>query len=617
MINNQQIIDLIQQLQNINCRIWVEDDKLRIRTSKNSLTPELKQEIQNHKNEIIAFLQTAKKQVVSTEEIPILAADTPQPLSFAQQRLWILSQLQGATNIYNMPVALQINGQLNIDALYASFKYLFNRHQSLRMYFPQINGEPQIAVHNLAEIQVLNIQYCPKFNHEDNNQIQNLINTHIQETFDLNQGQLFKATLLQFKNHKFVLVMNMHHIISDGWSMGVLMRELWQAYRAFNQGEKPNFSPLPIQYSDYAAWQRNRLQGEIFNKQINYWQEQLNNAPPLLELPTDFPRPPVQSFQGNRYIFSLSTELTNAIKTFSQQQNVSLFMTLLTTLNILLSRYSRQNDLCIGSPIANRTHSQTEGLIGFFVNTLVLRNQINWHQNFLDLLQQTRQTCLNAYAHQDIPFEVLVEKLKPERSITYNPLFQVMFALENNEHSQVNIPGLNIEMFGIKGEISKFDLSLLVMEENQQLTCYWEYATDLFTTTTIQNMAEHFHVLIQEIINYPQQPLYTLSLLTANGINQIKSWNQTQKAYPQNQTFVDLFTQQVEKNPDKLAVVFASKSLTYQQLNLKAEQLANYLILNYDIKADTLIGIAIERSLEMIIGVLGILKAGAAYVPID
>ncbi|WP_353929456.1 amino acid adenylation domain-containing protein [Okeanomitos corallinicola TIOX110] len=612
MTQNQQVISLIQRLQNLGCRIWAEDDKLRIRTSKNALSAELKQELQNNKAEILAFLKTAKTQALTTEEIPVLSADAPKPLSFAQQRLWILSQLQGASTTYNMPMALQLDGDLNIDALHSSFAYLLNRHECLRMYFPTVDGDPKIAIYKLTEIEVLNIKNV----HIQIN-IQNLIDTHGQELFDLNTGPLFTAKLLQISDRQFTLLMNMHHIISDGWSMGVFMRELWQAYTAFNQGQTPNLPPLPIQYSDYAAWQRNWLQGEVLDRQINYWQNQLNDAPPLLELPTDYPRPAEQSYHGDRYTFSLSSELSTSVKTFSQQQGVSLYMTLLATLSILLARYSRQNDLCIGSPIANRTHAQTEGLIGFFVNTLVMRNQINWQQSFIDLLQQTRQTCLDAYAHQDIPFEVLVEKLQPERSMSYNPLFQVMFALENNESPEVNLPGLKMEILGVKGAISKFDLSLLVMEENNQLTCSWEYATDLFARVTIQNIAEQFAVLLQGILDNSNQPIYTFPLMTATQLLQLQRWNQTQTEYPQNKTLVDLFAQQVEKHPNNLAVVFESQSLTYQQLNEKSNQLANYLIDNYQIQADTLIGISVERSLEMIIGVLGILKAGAAYVPID
>ncbi|MDD1435814.1 amino acid adenylation domain-containing protein [Dolichospermum sp. ST_sed10] len=623
---NQQVVSLMLRLQNMGCRIWAEDDKLRIRTSKNALSSELKQEIQDRKADILTFLKAAKTQAVITAEIPALSADSPKLLSFAQQRLWLLAQLQGLSATYNMPIALQLNGNLNIDVLHSSLAYLLNRHESLRMYFPTVAGQPQVAIRSLDEIAVLTVQDFRKLGSGNKGEldldtqcpnIQDLIDAHAQEHFDLNTGPLFKAKLLQLEEQKSVLAINMHHIISDGWSMGVFLRELWQVYTAYSQDKTPNFAPLPIQYSDYAAWQRHWLQGEVLAKQIDYWKHQLGDASPLLELPTDYPRPAQQSYRGQRYIYALTPELTTTVNAFSQQQGVSLYMTVLATLSILLSRYSRQNDLCIGSPIANRTHSQTEGLIGFFVNTLVMRQQIKPEQSFIEFLQQTRQICLDAYAHQDVAFDVLVEKLHPERSMSYNPLFQVMLVLENNQSPDLDLSGLEMEFLGVKCAIAKFDLTLLITESDHQLNCSWEYATDLFARDTIQRMAEQFAVLLKGIIDHPHQSINTLPLMTATELLQIQRWNQTQTDYPQDKTFVDLFAEQVAKNPDNLAVVFESENLTYQQLNEKAEQLADYLIENYQIQPDTLIGISVERSLEMIIGVLGILKAGGAYVPID
>ncbi|MEH1824935.1 MAG: amino acid adenylation domain-containing protein [Nostoc sp.] len=618
MTKNEQLVSLMLRLQNMGCRIWAEDDKLRIRTSKNALTSELKQEIQANKADILAFLNSVKATNVIAEEIPTLADDAPKPLSFAQQRLWLLAQLQGPSASYNMPIALQLDGNLNIDALHSSLVYLLNRHDSLRMYFPTVAGQPQIAIQNLDDIEVLTIQDGRNLDeHPQSPTIKHFIDAHAQEPFDLSTGPLFKAKLLQLKEQKYVLLINMHHIISDGWSMGVFVRELRQVYTAFSQGQIPNLSPLPIQYSDYANWQRNWLQGEVLETQINYWKNQLQDAPPLLELPTDYPRPALQSYRGDRDRYSLSPDLTLAITTFSQQQGASLFMTLLAAFSILLSRYSRQEDLCIGSAIANRTHSQTEGLIGFFVNTLILRNQIKPEQSFIDFLQQTRQTCLDAYSHQDIPFEYLVEQLQPERSMSHNPLFQVMLALENNESPDLNLPGLKIEWLPLTYPFAKFDLTLLVIESDNQLNLTWEYATDLFEKITIQRMAKQFEVLLRGIVDNPEQTIKTLPLMTAHELLQLQCWNQTQTDYPQDKTLVEIFEQQVEKNPHNIALFFESQSLTYQQLNQKANQLANYLIQNQQIQPDTLIGICVERSLEMIIGVLGVLKAGAAYVPID
>ncbi|AVH66609.1 non-ribosomal peptide synthetase [Nostoc sp. 'Peltigera membranacea cyanobiont' N6] len=551
--------------------------------------------------------------------------NTPKTLSFAQSRLWFLAQLEGTgtSTTYNMSTALQLEGKLNIDALRASFDYLLDRHSILRTYFPALEGEAQVVVQNLEDIEVLAIADLQSLDPQTQAEtVQQLLDNHAQEPFDLNAGPLFKATLLQLSEQKNVLLLNMHHIISDGWSMGVFKREWEQAYSAFAAGETPNLSALPIQYSDYAAWQRSWLQGEILESQENYWKQQLSDAPQLLDLPTDYPRPAQQSYQGGREEYRLSKELTQKLKILSQKHGVSLFMTLLTAFNILLSRYSRQEDLCVGSAIANRTHSYTESLIGFFVNILVLRSKIKPEQAFNELLQQTRQTCLDAYAHQDIPFEYLVEQLQPERSLSHNPLFQVMIVLQNTEGAGTNVslPGLDIKWLDQSYPYAKFDLTLDLCERDEQLHCMWEYATDLFEAETIQRMAGHFEVLLGAITENPQQPISKLPLMTTAEIQQLRVWNQTNIDYPQNQTLVTLFEQQVIQTPDNIAVVFEDCSLSYQELNQKANQLAYSLLelkKEQQLPDNPLIAICVERSLEMVIGIFGILKAGGAYVPID
>ncbi|MFM6002694.1 MAG: condensation domain-containing protein, partial [Sphaerospermopsis kisseleviana] len=387
-----------------------------------------------------SILSELAREIDKASKSVILPAIAPQPdnepktLSFTQSRLWFLAQLegQGISSTYNMPIALQLDGKLNVEALRQSLTYLLQRHTNLRSHFPALAGEPQVVVRNIEEIEVLEIADLQALDpHTQAQTAQQLVDGHAQEPFDLNTGPLFKAKLLQLRQQKNILLINMHHIISDGWSMGVFKREWEKAYAAFAVGSTPNLSPLPIQYSDFAAWQRSWLQGETLINQENYWQQQLGDAPRLLEVPTDYPRPAQQSYQGKREEYYLSQELTQKLKHLSQQQGVSLFMTLLTAFNILLSRYSRQEDLCVGSGIANRTHSCTEWLIGFFVNTLVLRSKIKSEHSLSELLQQTRQTCLDAYTHQDIPFEYLVEKLQPERSLSYNPLCQVMIVFQN------------------------------------------------------------------------------------------------------------------------------------------------------------------------------------------
>ncbi|MDF5726915.1 MAG: amino acid adenylation domain-containing protein [Rhizonema sp. PD38] len=562
---------------------------------------------------------------VALPPITLQPENEPKTLSFAQSRLWFLAQLEGTgtSATYNMPIAFQLDGNLNVEALRSSLTYLLQRHTSLRTYFPALEGEPQVVVKNVEDIEVLVIADLQELDSQTQIQtIQHLADTHAQEPFDLNTGSLFRAKLLQLSQQKNIMLINIHHIISDGWSMGVFKREWEQAYAAYAAGSAPNLSPLPIQYSDYAAWQRSWLQGEILSNQENYWKQQLGDASRLLELPTDHPRPAQQSYQGGREEYRLSSELTEKLKILSQQQGVSLFMILLTAFNILLSRYSRQEDLCVGTAIANRTHSYTEGLIGFFVNTLVLRSKIHPERGFSELLQQIRQTCLDAYAHQDIPFEYLVEQLQPERSLSQNPLFQVMIVLQNAEGAgkNVSLPGIDIQYLEQSFPFAKFDLTLDLCERDDQLHCMWEYAIDLFEANTIRRMAGHFEVLLTAITQNPQQPISKLPLMTTAEIQQLRVWNQTQINYPQDQTLVTLFEQQVVETPDNIAVVFEEQSLSYQDLNQKANQLANYLLqlkTEQQLSDNPLIAICVERSLLMVIGLFAILKAGAAYVPID
>ena len=555
---------------------------------------------------------------VSLPAIEVQSKDSPKILSFAQQRLWFLNQFEeNGSATYNMPAALQLSGELELAALQQSLFWLQERHASLRTYFPTHAGKATLQVQSLDNIEALRVHDLRLMtDKQQNHKVKSLANSHAIAPFDLAQGPLFKAELLQLNEKRSVLLLNMHHIISDGWSMGVFIRDWKQAYTAFAQGSEPSSASLTIQYSDYAAWQRDWLQGEVLQQQIDYWTKQLAGSPELLELPTDKPRPPQQSYQGAHYEQSLSATLSQSVTELSQQQGVTVFMTLLASFNILLSRYSRQNDICVGSPIANRTHSQTEDLIGLFVNTLVLRSQLKPQQSFIELLRETRQTCLEAYAHQDIPFEMLVEQLQPSRSLSHHPLFQTMFVLQNNEAVELVLPDLDISTLNSDYPIAKFDLTLNLVEQDGQFECVWEYATDLFEAETIERMAGHFEVLLSSIVENPTQSISQLPMLTENEVQQLQTWNETTTDFPKNQTIVDLFEQQVEKTPDNIAVVFEEDQLTYRELNRQANQVAHYLQ-TLGVKPDVLVGICVERSIEMVIGLLGILKAGGAYVPID
>lgn len=550
----------------------------------------------------------------------------PQVLSFAQQRLWFLNQLEDSgADVYNMPTALELTGELNVEALERSLYWLVRRHDALRSTFPTRDGQAVVQIHAPGEMKVLTIHdltlqnpagLSPK---AQDKEIQIHAQRHAGISFDLDQGPLFKADLLRLTAQRSVLLLNMHHIISDGWSMGIFMRDWQQAYTTFAQCNEPDLPPLTIQYGDYAIWQREWLQGEVLQRQVDYWHEQLAGAPELLELPLDTPRPPLQSYQGAHYFSSLPPDLAKTLNGLSRELNVSLFMTLLTGFYILLFRYSRMDDVCVGTPIANRTHSSTDDLIGFFVNTLVLRGRLHPDQSVASLLADTRTTCLDAYSHQDIPFEMLVERLQPTRSLSHSPLFQVMFGLQNNDPISPDLPGLAVTSLPIEYPIAKFDLSLNVEERDGELICWWEYATDLFRPSTIERIAGHFQMLLQAMVNDPTQPVSHLPMFTPKETALVKAWNNTAVDVPTDTTIVDLFEQQAAKNPDRIAVISGENRLTYGQLNEKANQTASHLLSLPELGTghNPLVAIFMDRSPEMVIGILAILKSGGAYVPVD
>jgi len=542
----------------------------------------------------------------SLPPITPLKRDQVRPLSFAQQRLWFLDQLEGENVIYNLSAALCLEGPLHRTALEQSLHEIVQRHQSLRTCFPMNNGTP-LAQLSVISYQLSVIQTLPE-------QIQEIVNQEAQRPFNLSKGPLFRATLLQLGPESHILLLTMHHIISDAWSKGIFNKELSTLYTAFSQGQTSPLSPLPIQYTDFAHWQRQWLTGKILEKQLDYWKQQLAGAPALLELPTDHPRPAIQRYRGQTESLQVSASLTRQLKTLSQQSGATLFMTLLSAFAILLYRYTDQNDIVIGTPIANRTHREIEPLIGFFVNTLVLRLEL--HPHFEQLLKHVRRIALEAYAHQDLPFEQLVEELQPERSLSHTPLFQVMFVLQNAPMDHLELPGLTLTPLELESVIAKFDLTLTLEETANRLEGTLEYNTDLFEKATIKRMIGHFQTLLEGILKKPQQSLDKLPLLTAAEYQQIKTWNKKTADYPVDLCIHQLFEAQVARTPQAIALVFEDQQLSYQTLNRKANQLAHYLQ-TLGIQPDTLVGLCIERSLEMVIGILGILKAGGAYLPLE
>ena len=549
-------------------------------------------------------------------KIPPQSRDTQNfPLSFSQQRLWFFSQLEPQSSAYNIPAAIRLTGRLNVAALEHSINEIVRRHEILRTNFTVINGEPVQVINAAVQLQlkITDLQTIPE--PEKETEALHLAILEAQTPFNLEKDLLLRVSLLRLGETDHVILFTMHHIVSDGWSTGILIRELTTIYTAYNNNRPDNLPQLPIQYVDFAIWQRQSLQAEL-NKQLNYWKQQLGGELPVLELPTDRPRPAIQTDRGATQSFTLSPSLTTAIKNLCQQEETTLFMTLLAAFKVLLYRYTQQEDMIVGTPIANRNRSEIEGLIGFFVNTLVLRSNLRGNLTFRELLAQVREVTLGAYAHQDLPFEQLVEELQPERDLSHSSLFQVMFILQNAPTETLNLPDLTLNPIKVESKTANFDLTLSMVETNTGLRGGIEYNTDLFDADRITRMLGHFQTLLAGIIAHPDQNISDLPLLTATEHQQILTTrNKNQISVPQH-CIHQLFEAQVEKTPDAIAIVCEQVQLTYKELNQRANQLAYYLQIQ-GVKPEFLVGICLERSCELIVGILGVLKAGGAYLPLD
>lgn len=566
------------------------------------------------------FLEKLKKKngAVSSHKIVRQSRETNIfPLSFAQQRLWFLDQMEPNSSTYNIPIAFRLTGSLHLRALEQSINEIVRRHEVLRTSFATENGQPVqvISKHTNASLPVVDLSNLPGAQRQA--EFARRANIEAKRPFDLAKGPVMRVTLLKLAETEHVFFMTIHHIVSDGWTMGVLLRELEAHYRAFADGEPSPLTELPIQYADFSVWQRDWLQGEELEKQLSYWKKVLAGTPPNLQLPTDHPRPAVQTFSGSWQRLKLPASLSKAINNLSKQQSVTVFMTLLTAFKTLLYRYTSQKDIVVGSPIANRNRPEIENLIGFFVNTLVLRTDLSGNPTFRKLLSHVKEVTLGAYAHQDFPFEKLVEELQPQRDLSTTPFFQVMFILQNAPLDNFELPGLTLSPLAGEMGTSRFDLSLFMGEGPDGIVGVFEYNTDLFDASTIRRMAEHFQCLLESIVENPDQSISELRMLTAGERKQLLvQWPATEKDYPKNKCFHELFEAQVEKNPKGIAVVMEDERLTYGALNARANCLARDLR-KLGVGPDILVGICLERSVEMVVGLLGILKAGGAYVPLD
>ncbi|NIM16912.1 MAG: amino acid adenylation domain-containing protein [Candidatus Aminicenantes bacterium] len=541
----------------------------------------------------------------------------PFKLSFAQRRIWFLQWFDPQGAAYNDPTALRIKGPLNIPVLERTLNEIVRRHQVLRMNFPARNGVPAQVLSKTERITIAVTTLQREPGKLVDHQIGEFVNRFSQQPFDLAKDLLVRAALLRIDVDDYAFVVNIHHIVMDGWSKGIMLRELMGLYQAFSQGKPLPFNELLLQYTDYVHWLHERMQGNVYEAQAAYWKKRLAGAPPVLQLPLDHPRPGVPTGKGSLEPFSFWGRQFSELNALARREGATLFMVLLTAYNTLLFRYSGQEDILIGTPIAGRSRVELENLIGLFVNTLVIRTDLSREPTFKTLLRRVRAAALEAYSHQDMPFEKLVEELNPRRNLSVTPLFQVMFQLQNAPMPPAKISGLTITPIQIDTGFSQVDLSLTLWEEEGTMKGTFEYNTDLFESHTIKRMIGHFQALLNGIIANVDQQISQLPMLTEKEMHQLLvEWNDTDTDYPKGSCIYELFQSCAEKYPGEDAVIFGHQRLIYSQLNQNANRLA-HLLQRIGVGSETLVGICMENSLTLITGVIGILKAGGAYIPMD
>jgi amino acid adenylation domain-containing protein len=543
------------------------------------------------------------------------------PLSFAQERLWFLDQLVPGSPFYSESAALRLKMPINVAAMQRSLGELVRRHEVLRTTFLVVNERAVQVVSppKSLPLPIVDLRRVPEAD-RDVTALRHATE-EARGTFDLSKGPLVRTTLLRLGEQDYVFLLTMHHIICDGWSLNVFWRDLGAIYSAFCAFRPSPLAELPIQYADFSIWQREQLQGEVLHKQLNYWKERLSNLP-VLQLPSDHPRPAVFSYRGDIVYRVFPSSLLAGLKSISQQEKSTLFMTLLAAFKVLLHRYTGQMDIVIGSPIANRNRVEIEDLIGFFVNTLVMRSDLSGNPTFREFLRRVREMALGAYAHQDLPFEKLVSELHPQRDLSRNPLFQVIFQVGHAPAGAQQTSNTDLPVLEVKRGTAKFDLRLDLWEGGRGLEAKFEYSTDLFEVASIERMADQYQVLLEAIVSNPDQRIGYLPLMRAQEVTQVvEDWNRTEREYPRQACVHELFEAEAERHPEAVALVYRDeqqvvRQIRYGELNRKANQVAERLR-GAGVGLETLVGLCTERSAEMVVGMLGILKTGGAYVPLD
>ncbi|MBT4837958.1 MAG: AMP-binding protein, partial [Methylococcales bacterium] len=552
-------------------------------------------------------------ELLQLEPIKPVARDQKLPLSFAQERLWFLESFEPNQSAYNIPASIRLKGDLDVAALKYALQQMVNRHESLRTLFESQNGVPS---QNILPSMIFDLSVVDIIGEDNQKKMNHLVQECARLPFNLTEGPLIRALLMVIDDNEHVLVVTMHHIISDGWSMGIFVDELVGFYQQGSQRSRQFMDELPIQYVDYAVWQRNWLDGDVLDEQINYWKKQLKGIE-RLEMPTDRHRPALKTYRGASLSFNLPRSVSQALESIAHINDSTLYMILLAAFQILLSRYTGQKDICIGSPVAGRHRRELESLIGFFVNTVVMRSQINPQQKFTHFLQDVRKTTLDAFTHQQIPFEKLVENSQPERDPSTTPLFQVMFALQNTPMNKIDLEGLEITPVENQNSIAKFDLTLVCQEVEQGLRGSLEYNTDLFDTETIERLLGHYRHLLKAIVTDAELKIADYSILSQQEVSVItQQWNETHCEYPDNQCVHDIFAKVSSTHTSSIALEFADTKLSYADLHQQSNQLAHFL-LKQGVKTGSMVMVCMDRSIDLVKSLLAILKLGCVYVPLN
>jgi len=611
--------ELLDVLRRKDINIRVDGDQLRLDAPEGVLTPELREQVRERKQEVLAFLRQAQQEKATPVDAPLVRAsrDEPIPLSFGQQRLWFLQQMEPRSTAYNLQSRLTLAGERDLKRIRDVLDALVLRHEIFRTTYDMVHGKLSQVIHPSVAWNATEVDLTGRSTDDVDAELARYARAEVLKPFDLSSGPVLRAVLFQLPENRVSVIITIHHIATDGWSLARMTQGFRALYRAHAAGSLDEV-PLPrLQYADYAVWQRDRMQGDVLERQLDYWRRQLAGAPAQLPFPTDRPRPAVQTFNGAALTFALGEELSDGLRQLSRQAQVTQFVALLAAFKILLARYTGQDDIVVGTSNGNRSRLEFEDMLGFFVNTQVLRTELSGNPSFFDLLSRVRQVVIEAMANQDVPFEKLVEELQPQRDLSHAPLFQIAFVMQNTPMEALTRAVKRKTEFLLGGGSAKFDLTLYVVETGIGFQGSIEYNTDLFDHETIETMLGRLEHILRTVVDSPTTGIDDISMMAEEERHRlVVAFNDTHADYPDGECLHQIFEAQATRTPDAVAVRFQGRELSYSELNKRANRLAHHLR-TMGVGPDALVAMCVHPALEMVVGLLGILKAGGAFVPMD